>query len=70
MIKVSLNGKEKEFTTELTISQLLEQLNLHPKQVAVEVNREIIKRDRFNDCVLKDGYEIEILRFVGGGLNE
>ncbi len=66
-MQVTLNGKEKELDGKITIRQLLDQLELHPKQVAVEVNREIIKRDQYENHSLGAGDEIEILRFVGGG---
>ncbi len=64
---IVLNGNEKEFEDGLTIFQVLQQLDLHPQRVAVEVNREIVKRDRFTEHLLQDGDVVEILQFVGGG---
>lgn len=69
MMKVQVNGKEKEFDQELTVMQLIESLDLNPKQVAVEVNRDIVKKEQFASHHLRNGDEIEILHFVGGGLN-
>jgi len=66
-MNITLNGKTKEIGDNITISQLLDEVDLHPQQVAVEVNREIVKRDRFEEHQLSDGDELEILSFVGGG---
>lgn len=64
---IQLNGKSKEFDSPLTILQLLESLGLSPQRVAVEHNREIIKRERYAEVTLEDGDEVEVLQFVGGG---
>lgn len=66
-MNVTLNGKTQVIGDSITILQMLDNLKLHPKQVAVEVNREIVKRDQFENRRLSEGDEIEILRFVGGG---
>ncbi len=66
-MRVTLNGKPKELETELTILTLLQQLGLHPQQVAVEINRDIVKRESYESHILHEGDEIEVLRFVGGG---
>ncbi len=66
-MNITLNGKTKKIGDKITIFQLLRELDLHPQQVAVEVNREIVKRDKFEEHQLSDGDELEILRFVGGG---
>ncbi|MDP8245949.1 MAG: sulfur carrier protein ThiS [Candidatus Hinthialibacter antarcticus] len=67
MITIQLNGKPKEIQQDCTVMQLLEQLALHHKRVAVEINREILKRDAYEEHRIKDGDEIEVLQFVGGG---
>lgn len=64
---VKINGKDNELGDSITITQLLNEFNLQPQQVAIEVNREIIKRDQFETYVIANGDDIEILRFVGGG---
>lgn len=68
-MRVTLNGKPKELEEAITILTLLQQLGLHPQQVAVEINRDIIKRESYESHVLHEGDEIEVLRFVGGGSN-
>ena len=67
MITIQLNGKPRELQPDCTVAQLLEQLGLHQKRVAVEVNREILKRDAYGEHRIDDGDEIEVLQFVGGG---
>ncbi|MGC9327215.1 MAG: sulfur carrier protein ThiS [Candidatus Hinthialibacter sp.] len=66
-MNVTLNGKPREFPDSISVAALLEELKLHPRQVAVEINREIVKRDQFDVHRVQDGDELEILRFVGGG---
>jgi thiamine biosynthesis protein ThiS len=51
----------------LTILQLLEQLHIDPRLVAVEHNFSIIKRARYESTLIGDGDQIEIVNFVGGG---
>jgi thiamine biosynthesis protein ThiS len=42
-------------------------LNLDPQRVAIELNRAIVKRERWPDTTIASGAEIEIVQFVGGG---
>lgn len=67
MITIQLNGKSKDIQPDSTVLQLLKTLELHPKRVAVEINREILKRDLYAEHHIKNGDEIEVLQFVGGG---
>ena len=66
-MKLKINGIESEVDESITIFSLLENLNIEPARVAVEVNLKIIKRCNFNDHTLKEGDVIEIVNFVGGG---
>ncbi|HHW20486.1 MAG TPA: sulfur carrier protein ThiS [Thermodesulfovibrio thiophilus] len=50
-----------------TIAELLSELQIDPDRVVVEVNLEIVKKERFNEFTIKDGDSIEIVNFVGGG---
>jgi len=67
-MKIKVNGEEKEVAEGLTLSALLESLGLHPSRVAVERNLEIVPREKYAQTVLKEGDELEIVHFVGGGL--
>jgi thiamine biosynthesis protein ThiS len=66
-LKIRLNGEPYEIAGPVTISALLAQLNLDPRIVAVEHNITVIKRQRYDQTVVNDGDEVEIVRFVGGG---
>ncbi len=63
---IKVNGEERELATGTTVAQLLEQLKFTPRNVAVELNRRLLRSDRY-ETVLKDGDAVEIVTFVGGG---
>lgn len=66
-MQLNINGKLRDFTEPLTISQLLQQLELAPERVVVELNREILTVDLQTNVQLKDGDTLELIQFVGGG---
>jgi thiamine biosynthesis protein ThiS len=66
-LKIRLNGDPHELAAPVTVLQLLEQLAIDPRIVAVEHNLTIIKRDRYASTMVGEGDEVEIVRFVGGG---
>ena len=68
-MRIRVNGDPLELAGEITILQLLEQLRIDPRRVAVEHNLTIIKRDKYGATPIADGDEIEIVNFVGGGDN-
>jgi thiamine biosynthesis protein ThiS len=64
---IRLNGKSRETRDGHTVRSLLEELELHPGMVVVELNREILERDRYADVAVRAGDSIELVHFVGGG---
>lgn len=66
-MRIRVNGDPVELPAELTILQLLEQLHIDPRLVAVEHNLTIIKRARYDSTAIVEGDAIEIVNFVGGG---
>ena len=62
-----INGKETSFGTPLTLAGLVEQLGMKPDRVAVELNRNIVPRDRWLATDLAEGDRLEIVHYVGGG---
>lgn len=66
-MKLTINGEDREFSSNPTLSELLEQLGLKPDRVAVELNRELIPRERWVLSQLASGDKLEIVHFVGGG---
>jgi thiamine biosynthesis protein ThiS len=62
-----LNGEPHDIAGPVTISDLLAELKIDPRRVAVEHNLVIVKRDRYASVMVSDGDEVEIVNFVGGG---
>ena len=69
-ITIILNGDPRELPANTSISKLAQDIGLDPKKVAVERNREIVPRSTLADVMLADGDELEIVHFVGGGMEE
>jgi thiamine biosynthesis protein ThiS len=69
-IKMNLiiNGEVRQFDSALTVSALLERLGMKPDRVALELNRELVPRERWTGTQLADGDRLEIVHFVGGGI--
>ena len=67
MVSLVVNGDAVEFDGEISVSALLERLEVKTGAIAVEVNREIISKSGYSEHVLRDGDQIEIVTFVGGG---
>lgn len=63
---IKVNGQERDAADGTTVTQLIEQHHLTPSKVAVELNRRLIRTEKYG-TVLKDGDEVEIVTFVGGG---
>ena len=66
-MQVTINGKPEDVLGELSITELLEQRNVEPVRVAVELNEDVVPRKAFANTTLSDGDRIEIVTFVGGG---
>lgn len=66
MATIKVNGQPKDVPDNTTVAQLIEQHNLTPQKVAIELNRRLIRTEQYQ-TVLKQGDEIEIVTFVGGG---
>jgi len=64
---LTINGEERQFMREMSLAELLDQLGMKPDRVAVELNREIVRRDHWAATALRDGDRLEIVHFVGGG---
>jgi thiamine biosynthesis protein ThiS len=70
MLKLKINGQEKEFIESdfpQTLSALLAHLSIAEETVVAEVNAQIIERKNFASEKLKPDSQIELIRFVGGG---
>jgi sulfur carrier protein len=67
VIALTINGERRSFDDSLTVAQLIEQLRLAGKRIALERNGEIVPRGRFAEQTLLDGDRLEIVVAVGGG---
>jgi len=68
MIKVFMNGEEREIPEGLTLSALLAWLKLPADRVAVERNLEIVARNQWDQIPIQAGDKLEVVHFVGGGV--
>ena len=66
-MQVIINGTEQTIDNGLTIAQLLVQLKMNPKFLAVERNFELVPRTQHAECPLAEGDTLEIVTLVGGG---
>ena len=66
-MNIVLNGEPFALERPVTVSKLLEQLNIDPRRVAVEHNLVVLKRVAYDSTLLKEGDEVEVVNFVGGG---
>ncbi len=66
-MRVQVNGEIRELPDELTLDALVRQLALAPERLAIELNREVVRRARWAETVMRDGDQVEIVHFVGGG---
>jgi len=66
-VTIKLNGDSHEIPQPMTVAALLERLEIDARRVAVELNLTVIKKPLYESAVVKDGDEVEIVNFVGGG---
>ena len=66
-IKIKVNGKLKSFNHNVKLSNLVSDLNIPIKKVAIELNNKIIDKKKLNKINLKKDDKIEIVHFIGGG---
>jgi sulfur carrier protein len=66
-IRVHVNGKDRDVSSGLSVTGLLQSFDLDPLLVVVELNREILDRERFPATEIREGDQVELVHFVGGG---
>ena len=65
--KIQLNGDPFEINIGLNLSELLNKLKIEKNKVAIEVNGEIIHKDKYPNFLLNKDDKVEIVHFIGGG---
>lgn len=66
-MKITVNGEEREYQDNISLQQLITELNIEDKVMAAAVNMEIVKKDDWGSYILNDNDRVELLHFVGGG---
>jgi thiamine biosynthesis protein ThiS len=66
-MRMTINGRDQEFESPLTVAALVASLGWDPRKIAVERNLEIVPKSAHQTTLLQDGDRIEIVNFVGGG---
>ena len=69
-MRLEINGEERIFSdspARFSLASLVERLGMKPDRVAVELNRDIVPRDRWAQTELAEGDRLEVVHFVGGG---
>ena len=66
-MRVYINGESREVQGNPSLADLITQLDLPPTRIAVELNREVVRRSDWGGTMLRDDDRIEIVHFVGGG---
>jgi len=64
---IALNGKQYECEEGKKLLDLIRELGIESKVMAAAVNMEIVKKEKWSECILHDGDRVELLNFVGGG---
>jgi thiamine biosynthesis protein ThiS len=67
LIRVYINGESRELSGTPSLAELITQLDLPAARIAVELNREVVRRSDWSGTMLKEDDRIEIVHFVGGG---
>ncbi|MEY8389956.1 sulfur carrier protein ThiS [Lachnospiraceae bacterium] len=64
---MKINGVQKTYADNISVSELLKQEGYLREQVAVELNEEIVSKDAYDTSLLKDSDVVEVVSFMGGG---
>lgn len=67
MIEIRLNGETRQIPAGLNLPALLQHLGIHADRVAIELDRQIIRKPDWGATVIAAGAEVEVVHFVGGG---
>ena len=67
MAKIQLNGRKLELSSKYSIATLLKKYKINDKKIAVELNGNIITRNKYKLIYIRNMDKIEIVHFIGGG---
>lgn len=67
MIRITVNGEQVEIQSPMTVDRLLDSVEVPPNYLAVEVNADVVPRERYTEVTVGDGDRVELVTLVGGG---
>jgi sulfur carrier protein len=67
VLRIIINGETRDVPDSLSLSDLVGHLSLAPERLAIEFNREVVRRADWPHIQLSEGDQLEIVHFVGGG---
>jgi thiamine biosynthesis protein ThiS len=67
ILRVQVNGEVRELPEKITLDELVRELSLAPERLAIELNREVVRRAAWPETEMREGDTVEIVHFVGGG---
>jgi len=66
-LRIKVNGEDREVRDRATLNDLVGELSLPPARIAIELNHQVVRRDKWPATILSEDDRIEIVHFVGGG---
>jgi thiamine biosynthesis protein ThiS len=67
-LRIQVNGESREVEDKLSLQDLVIYLNLSAARLAIELNQNVVRRGDWATMILKEDDRVEIVHFVGGGL--
>ncbi len=67
MVRILINGETKELSQILNLNELLKHFSLPSERIAIELNREVVRRKDWEKTKVSEGDKLEVIHFVGGG---
>tara|TARA_Y100000310_G_scaffold321505_1_gene379203 strand:+ start:429 stop:647 length:219 start_codon:yes stop_codon:yes gene_type:complete len=65
--QIQLNGMSYEINNGTNLSELLNKLKIQKNKVAIEVNGEIVEKNKYPNLILRKNDKVEVVHFIGGG---
>jgi thiamine biosynthesis protein ThiS len=66
-MKILINGETQEISNALDLRELLERFSLPRDRVAIELNKQVVRKKDWENIKVADGDKLEVVHFVGGG---
>ena len=66
-MRIFINGETKDLAEEINLTELLKHFSLSSERIAIELNKEVIRKKDWENIKVNDGDKLEVIHFVGGG---